>query len=342
MPVDRTPCAMTRLVQRDPSAWRAQERFVARLGSLRQLQVFNDRGGIAVNFDIMRSVMPDITIVGSQSESFSLWETTSSSGFITKPKFNAELVTVRFVTNGCITYRDRSGEALGTPTHATLVGFEDLHEVRASAGFSALSATISVEALTAANEALTGGSRDGLQPLAPVAELNTPGMQALFCTLRQIYAQSPGVHPHGDLIIPLIREIFSYQLLSAWPKRDTPVPHATRDAPARTVRAALDYIEAHLSAPLTLADIAAAAGLSVRSLQDKFRQAVGQTPVQYIIDSRLRRVHQDLLSDNNVMHSIAEIAVRWGFVHMSDFGQRYRRLYGRAPSETRRDADRRT
>ncbi|WP_187277436.1 AraC family transcriptional regulator [Methylobacterium sp. WL103] len=334
---------MTRLAQRDPSAWRAQERFVARLGSPRQLQVFNDRGGIAVNFDIMRSVMPDITIVASQSASFSLWETTSSSGFITKPKFNAELVTIRFVTNGCITYRDRSGEALGTPTHTTLVGFEDLREVRASAGFSALSATISVEALAARPTKLSrAAAATDCSRSAPVAELTAPGMQALFCSLRQIYAQSPGVHPHGDLIIPLIREIFSYQLLSAWPKRDTPVPHATLDAPARTVRAALDYIEAHLSAPLTLPDIAAAAGLSVRSLQDKFRQAVGQTPVQYIIDSRLRRVHQDLLSDNNAMHSIAEIAVRWGFVHMSDFGPRYRRLYGRAPSETRRDADRRT
>ena len=121
-----------------------------------------------------------------------------------------------------------------------------------------------------------------------------------------------------------------------------PVPPETRDGPARTVRAALDHIKAHLSAPLTLAHVAAAAGLGVRSLQDKFRPAVGQTPVQSIIDSRLRRVHQDLLSGSNAMHSIAEIAARWGFVHMSDFGQRCRRLYGCSPSQTRRDADQRT
>lgn len=332
---------MTRPAQSDPTTWRAQERFVARLGSLRQLQRFNDRGGIAVNFDIMRSVAPDITIVGSQTESFALWETTSASGFVTKPKFNAGLVTIRFVTNGRIIYRYRFGDAHGTPTHATLVGFEDLHEVRASNGFNAISATISVEALAAAEAALTGGDGRDFPSLAPVAAVTTPGMQALLATLRLIHARTHGTTGRADLVVPLIREVFGYQLLSAWPKRDASAPPETQDVPSPRLRLALDYIEAHLSGPLTLAEVAAAAGLSVRSLQDKFRHALGQTPVQFIIGGRLRKVHQDLISSSNAMHSIAEIAARWGFVHMSDFGQRYRRLYGCAPSETRRDAGRR-
>ncbi|MCJ2010884.1 helix-turn-helix domain-containing protein [Methylobacterium sp. J-092] len=331
---------MSGLAQRDPAALRSQDRIVARIGSLRQLQLFNDRGGIAVNFDILRSAAPDIRIAGSQSETFSLWETTSASGFVTKPKFDADLVTIRFVTSGSIAYRYRAGEAIGLPSHATLVGFEDLREVQASSGFGAISGTIPVAALMAANAALTGGGDRGFAPLAPIAAMTPPGVQMLFCTLRQIHAHSHGPSRRGNLIVPLIQEILSYQLLSVWPKRDMPAPQESQDVPLRRIRAALDYIEAHLSDPLTLADIATAAGISVRSLQDRFRQAIGQTPVQFIIDRRLRKVHHDLTARGGATLSIAEVAARWGFVHMSDSGQRYRRLYGCAPSETRRDAGR--
>lgn len=313
---------------------------MANIASQRQMRRFNDTGGIAVNFDVMRSTPPDIAIVGSQSETLSLWETRSGSGFVTKPKFNADLVTIRFVTSGQMVYRHGGGDAVGSPTHATLVGFEDLREAQASSGFGAISVTIAVEALMAAHTALTGSEHSGLPPLAPVAEIAAPGMKALFCTVRQVQCRSREVDWDGDLMFPLIQEVMGYQLLSAWPLRVDAAPSPAPDVPSRSLRLALDYIEANLSAPLTLADIAAAAGISVRSLQNKFRREIGRTPVQFIIDERLTRVHGDLVSARTAALSVADIARRWGFVHMSDFGQRYRRVYGRTPSEMRRETGR--
>ncbi|GJE16398.1 helix-turn-helix domain-containing protein [Methylobacterium marchantiae] len=319
----------------EPAIWRPQGRFVANIASLRQLQVFNDRGGIAVNFDTMRSVSPNIAIAGSQSETLSLWETRSSSGFVTKPKFDARLITIRFVSSGHIVYRRRSGNIDGLPTHATLVDFDDLREVHASNAFSAISGTFAVDTLMAANEALTGGDDRGLPLLAPLAEVATPGMKALFLSLQQVQRRIQGIDRHDDLIFPLAREVLTYQLLSAWPRRIASPRSGTRDVPSRSLRAALDYIEANLSNALVLADVAAAAGISVRSLQDKFRREIGLTPVQFIIDRRLAKAHLDLMSSAKSTLSIADIARSWGFVHMGDFGQRYRRLYGRAPKETR-------
>mgnify|MGYP002654135811 CR=1 FL=1 len=49
------------------------------------------------------------------------------------------------------------------------------------------------------------------------------------------------------------------------------------------------------------------------------------------IDRKILMVLQD-----DASLSVAEIARSWGFVHMGDFGQRYRRQYGRTPTETRR------
>ncbi|WP_238281647.1 hypothetical protein [Methylobacterium goesingense] len=48
--------------------------------------MFNDTGGVAVNFDVRRAREPEIALVGTQTESLSLWETRSGSGFITRPK----------------------------------------------------------------------------------------------------------------------------------------------------------------------------------------------------------------------------------------------------------------
>lgn len=324
----------------DAEKWRPQSRIAANITSLRQLQVFNDRGGIAVDFDVRRSVAPQIAIDGSQNDRLSFWETRSASGFVTKPKFNARLFTIRFVTNGRIAYHHRTGEIIGSPTHATIVGFEDLREVQASTGFHAFSGTMAIEALLAANEALPGGLHGGLEQFAPVAEMTAPGMQALFWTLKQIQHRSDGIDQHGDLFLPLLQEIVTYQLLSAWPRRENAASLEVGAVSPRNFQAALDYIEAHLSSPLTLADIAAAAGISVRSLQDKFRRRLGRTPIQLIADRRLQNVHQDLVSAEQAVHSITEIARRWGFVHMSDFSQRYRRSYGCSPSQTRRDAAR--
>ncbi|MGU3361492.1 helix-turn-helix domain-containing protein [Methylobacterium sp. M6A4_1b] len=314
--------------------------FTATITSPRQLQQFNDHGGIAVNFDTQRSTTPEIMITGFYGEPLSLWRTHSASGFVTKPKYNARLLSIRFVTTGHIVYRRRSGEIEGMPTHATLVNFDDLRETQASSAFSAVGGTFGVDVLAAAQAALTGGSEPDLAQLAPVVDVAAPGIRSLFLTLRQAQHRIEGADRHDDLIFPLIQEILSYQLLSAWPRRVASAPSSAKDISSRSLRAALDYIEANLSQALTLAEIAAAAEISVRSLQDKFRREIGCTPVQFIIERRLARAHADLVSSTGEPLSIADVARHWGFVHMGDFAQRYRRLYGRTPTETRRNNNR--
>ena len=255
----------------DPSTWRPQTRLAANIASLRQLRAFNDTGGIAVNFDVMRAVAPDIALVGSQSETLSLWETRSASGFVTKPKFNADLVTIRFVTAGQITYRHRRGTYQGSPTHATLVGFDDLSEVQTSEAFSAVAGTIAVAVLEASQAALTGGEHRALPPLEPVAELATPGLMALFCTVRQVQRQIREAHPGSDFTFHLIQEILGYQLLSAWPKRTAPTLVAAPDIPppqpARRARL-------HRGQPLGPADARRHRGRS----RDQRARASGQVP----------------------------------------------------------------
>ncbi|PIK73783.1 hypothetical protein CS379_06445, partial [Methylobacterium frigidaeris] len=106
---------MTTQAHRDESVWRPQSGFLAQIGSRKQLQSFNDTGGIAVSFDVVRAIPPEIHISGCQDDRLALWHTHAPSGFVSQPKFNADLVTVRIVTGGHILYRHRAGDFLGAP-----------------------------------------------------------------------------------------------------------------------------------------------------------------------------------------------------------------------------------
>ena len=64
------------------------------------------------------------------------------------------------------------------------------------------------------------------------------------------------------------------------------------DLPAHRLRAALEYIEAHLCEDVSLDAIAAAANLSTFRFARGFRKATGQPPHQYVIGRRLERAKQ--------------------------------------------------
>lgn len=108
-------------------------------------------------------------------------------------------------------------------------------------------------------------------------------------------------------------------------------PGPGRVGPA-ALRRALAHIEANPHLPLTLSDIAAAAGTSGRALQHAFARHRGTTPMAHLRRVRLDRAHRDLLAGDPV----AVVALRWGFPTVGRFAAAYRAVHGRSPEETRR------
>jgi AraC-like DNA-binding protein len=113
---------------------------------------------------------------------------------------------------------------------------------------------------------------------------------------------------------------------------DSPV----RSAGPGVVRAARAYIDEHAAQPLTVADIAAAVGVGVRSLQLGFARALDMSPTQYLRHVRLREAHRELTAADPANTTVGELAGRWGFAHQGRFAAQYRRRYGVAPTHTLR------
>lgn len=102
------------------------------------------------------------------------------------------------------------------------------------------------------------------------------------------------------------------------------------------IRNAVETIHARAHEPLTVSEIARAADLSVRGLQESFQRTLDRTPMQYLREVRLRRAHDDLLRAEPATVSVAEVASRWGFTHMGRFSGEYLRRFGEYPKHTLR------
>lgn len=102
----------------------------------------------------------------------------------------------------------------------------------------------------------------------------------------------------------------------------------------RIVDRARCYIMEHLSEPMTIEDIAAAAHTSRRTLFRAFADLLDDTPRSYVRRLRLHRIRGRLASDAEVRCTIAIVANDWGISDLGRMAGWYRDLFGERPSET--------
>ena len=62
------------------------------------------------------------------------------------------------------------------------------------------------------------------------------------------------------------------------------------------------------------------------------------SPIAYVRVVRLRRAHRDLRSADPTHHTVASIAHRWGFTHLSRFAAAHKTMYGQTSLQALRAA----
>jgi transcriptional regulator GlxA family with amidase domain len=100
-----------------------------------------------------------------------------------------------------------------------------------------------------------------------------------------------------------------------------------------TLEKALAWIEENAHRTLTLADIAAAADMSSRTLTRHFRAETGQSPIQWLTGVRIRHA-QELLEITD--HTIDRIASQVGFPSSSNFRAQFTHTVGVNPGAYRK------
>jgi AraC-like DNA-binding protein len=100
----------------------------------------------------------------------------------------------------------------------------------------------------------------------------------------------------------------------------------------RIVRRAKEYVRAHAGEPLTLGQVAAAAGASPFHFCRLFRRSTGMRFTEFVAAVRLDRA-KDLLADRT--NRVSEVAFAAGFGSIPQFNAVFRRLTGMSPSAYR-------
>lgn len=162
------------------------------------------------------------------------------------------------------------------------------------------------------------------------------GVVAAAAALHRALRLTGAAGPAPALAAELEHGLISALLLGQ-PHNHTEALFAPAPAPSsRVVDRAVELIGASPDAPLTVADLAAFAGVSARSLHDAFRRRLGVSPMVYVRQHRLARAREELSRLGPERCTVTEVALRHGFAHGGRFATAYRARYGEAPSETLR------
>lgn len=103
----------------------------------------------------------------------------------------------------------------------------------------------------------------------------------------------------------------------------------------RAAARVLDYIEAHLDAPLTLSELAALVELSVPHFKVLFRETVGVPVHRHVVLRRLDRAKYLLMQGKM---SVGQVALETGFAHQSHMASWMMREFGVRPRDIARAA----
>ncbi|MGV9601744.1 GlxA family transcriptional regulator [Streptosporangium sandarakinum] len=160
------------------------------------------------------------------------------------------------------------------------------------------------------------------------------GLDLCLHMIRRDYGSAVAADAARLSVMPLEREGGQAQFIV---HDHPPTPQGS------TLDPLLVWLQDNLGRELTLADIAAHARVSTRTLIRRFSEQTGTTPLQWLHRARVRQA-QHLLETTH--HSVERIAAQVGFGSPTAFRDRfkrttgvsphtYRRTFGRHPSVTR-------
>jgi AraC family transcriptional regulator len=157
--------------------------------------------------------------------------------------------------------------------------------------------------------------------------IDDPEQVQRFRQLIQLNWSEPG---ERLLTSSLAHDMLSHALLSQVGQREGLrlkgglAPHLRRQL--------VDYIENHLSAPLSLGLLAGQCALSEYHFARMFRESFGLPPHQYLLARRMAHARHLLRTGNQ---AFGDIAMACGFASASHFNNRFRQAMGATPGEYR-------
>jgi transcriptional regulator GlxA family with amidase domain len=149
------------------------------------------------------------------------------------------------------------------------------------------------------------------------------GLDLCLHMIRKDHGSAVAVHAARMSVMALEREGGQAQFIA---HDRSPTPRGSELEPV------LQWLDENCANNLTLEDIAAHASMSVRTLNRRFREQTGTTPLQWLLRARIRRAQHLLEATRD---PVDRIAAQAGFGSPTAFRDRFRRVVGTTPQSYR-------
>jgi AraC-like DNA-binding protein len=103
-------------------------------------------------------------------------------------------------------------------------------------------------------------------------------------------------------------------------------------------RTVIDFVRSRIGEDISLADMATVTGLSIPRFSHTFKNSMGQSPHQFVLQQRVRYSKELLVS---VDLRVIDIALDCGFKTQQHFARIFRKMCGLSPTEYKRSKTRR-
>jgi AraC family transcriptional regulator len=162
--------------------------------------------------------------------------------------------------------------------------------------------------------------------LLPEFRTRDPQIEAIGMMLLTELKQD---HSASRLYVESLANVLAVHLIRQYAATKPQLPMYEGGLPQRQLSHVLDYINDHLEQDIKLADLAALLSMSQFHFSHLFKQAIGTSPHQYLLQQRVERAKQWLKQSDR---SIMDIAFLCGFNSHSHLSKQFRQLTGMTPT----------
>lgn len=139
----------------------------------------------------------------------------------------------------------------------------------------------------------------------------------------------------SPLAVATITSLLARTVLATFPNASIGTESDRRDHyEASAAERAVSFVQENLAQNIGVAEIARAARVSERSVNELFRRRFGQPPMRYVRGLRLDAAHRELRETEPRRTTVKQVALKWGFPSAPHFTAMYRQRFNTTPSET--------
>lgn len=173
-----------------------------------------------------------------------------------------------------------------------------------------------------------------LPPLIHLKSWETPHAEWMQSTLRLMAQEARELRPGGETIVTRLADILVIQALRTWmanaPQAQQGWLGALQDP---QIGAALVLMQREPAHSWTVASLAQTVAMSRSAFAARFKELVGESPLQYLTSWRMQLAHSWLQSEDL---PLAELAERLGYRSEAAFSRAFKREMGSSPGAMRR------